>query len=73
MSEPELEPEREQRLRDIRKVGLDESFAGCPPDFVDKVVAHLGNRYGGVEKYLAGIGVGEDQQRKVRSILLQKQ
>ena len=72
MSEKELEPEREQRLKDIRKVGLNESFTACPPDFVDEVVKHLEDRYGGVSKYLTRIGVGDDQQRTVRRILLQK-
>jgi len=72
MSERELEPEREERMRDIRKVGLDESFAGCPADFVDEVVKWLNERHSGVETYLARIGVGQEQQRTVREILLSK-
>ena len=70
MSERELEPEREERLAEIRKVGLDETFAGCPPDFVRTVVNHLDEQYGGVEKYLSGIGVGEEAQQKIRAIML---
>lgn len=70
MSERELEPEREERLEEIRKVGLDETFAGCPADFVETVVNHLDERYGGVEKYLTGIGVGEQAQQRVRAIIL---
>jgi protein-tyrosine phosphatase len=70
MSEKELEPERKERLEDIRKVGLDESFATCPSEFVEAVIKHLDERYGGVEKYLAKIGVGEEAQRSIREILL---
>jgi protein-tyrosine phosphatase len=69
-SEKELEPEREERLEDIKKVGLDESFAGCPPDFVGTVIKHLDERYGGVEKYLTQIGVGEEAQQTVRAVML---
>ena len=70
LSEKELEPEREERLKDIKRVGLDESFAGCPAGFVQDVVAHLNERYGGVEKYLAKIGVGDEAQRSIREIML---
>ena len=70
LSEKELEPERGERMKDIRRVGLDESFAGCPADFVEKVARHLNERYGGVEKYLTKIGVGAEQQRRIREILL---
>jgi protein tyrosine/serine phosphatase len=70
MSGRELEPEREERLAEIRKVGLDETFADCPPDFVRTVVNHLDEQYGGVEKYLSGIGVGEEAQQKIRAIML---
>ncbi len=48
MSEKELEPEKEERLIEIKKVGLDESFAGCPDGFVEKIVQHINQRYGGV-------------------------
>jgi protein-tyrosine phosphatase len=71
MSERELEPEREERLEEIRKVGLDETFAGCPAEFVETVVNHLDERYGGVEKYLTAIGVGEETQQRVRAIMLE--
>ena len=72
LSEKELEPEREERLEEIRKVGLNESFAGCPPAFVKTVIKHLNERYGGVEAYLTKIGVGEEAQRRVKQIMLEK-
>jgi protein-tyrosine phosphatase len=70
LSAQELEPENEERLKDIRKVGLDDSFVGCPADFVEKVTKHLDDQYGGVEKYLTGIGVGSDVQHRIRSIMI---
>jgi protein-tyrosine phosphatase len=70
LSKKELVPEQEERLKDIRKVGLDESFAGCPAEFVETVIKHLDDRYGGVEKYLTQIGVGEKAQRRIREIML---
>ena len=44
MTEKELEPENEERLKEIKKVGLDESFAGCPEGFVEKIMQHLKER-----------------------------
>jgi protein-tyrosine phosphatase len=70
LSKKELVPEQEERLKDILKVGLDESFAGCPAEFVETVIKHLDDRYGGVEKYLTQIGVGEKAQRRIREIML---
>ena len=69
LSAKELEPENEERLKDIRKVGLDDSFVGCPADFVEKVTKHLDDQYGGVEKYLTRIGVGLDAQHRIRDIM----
>jgi protein-tyrosine phosphatase len=70
LSAKELEPENEERLKDIRKVGLDDSFVGCPPDFVEKVIKHLDDQYGGVEKYLSRIGVDPDAQHRIRDIMV---
>ena len=57
LSEPELESEKAERMKEIESIGLDESFALCPPDFCEKVVQHLDAKYGGVSAYLAKIGV----------------
>ena len=69
-SESELEAEKEERMKEIMSIGLDETFAQCPSDFCEKMVAHLKDRYGSVEKYLEGIGVSYTQQTAVRRILL---
>ena len=68
-SEPELEPEKEERMREIRSIGLDETFAQCPPDFCQKIQEHLGSKYGGIHTYLDRIGIDKDQQEQIRRIL----
>ncbi|KAL2439188.1 hypothetical protein ABEF95_001848 [Exophiala dermatitidis] len=71
-SEPELEPEKQARMEEIASIGLDESFAGCPPEFCQKVVEHIHSTYGGPAKYLDSIGVESDQRARVQSVLLSK-
>jgi protein tyrosine/serine phosphatase len=68
-SEEELEPEKAERMREIESIGLDESFATCPPDFCEKVVQHLESKYGGIGTYLSKIGVDANQAERVRHIL----
>lgn len=70
-SELELESEREERLKEIESIGLDESFAKCPPDFCQSVLDHLEAQFGGPVKYLESIGVDQRQQRRVCELLLQ--
>ncbi|KAL9112450.1 MAG: hypothetical protein Q9227_003292 [Pyrenula ochraceoflavens] len=68
-SEKELLPELEERMREIKSIGLTEEFAGCPPDFVPKVMAFLRESYGGVEAYLSQLGFDEEAQQRVVKIL----
>lgn len=69
LSESQLEPEREEKLAEIRSIGLPDSFADCPADWVTTVSGWINEKYGGVEKYLSSCGVHEAQQNKVRQIL----
>jgi len=71
-SESELEPEFEERMKEIASIGLDESFARCPPDFVRNIVSFLESHYGSVEKYLSGIGVTQKQLDSIRQVLVEK-
>lgn len=70
-SEAELLPEKEERLKEILRIGLSEDFAGCPEDFVKEVTRHVQDRYGGIKKYLTEIGVGDEVPNRVRRIMLQ--
>ncbi|EXJ81482.1 hypothetical protein A1O3_07775 [Capronia epimyces CBS 606.96] len=71
-SEPELEPEKQARMEEIANIGLDESFALCPPDFCQKVAQHIDSTYGGLNNYLDKIGVGADQRALVQAVLMKK-
>lgn len=68
-SEKELESEWEERIEEISSIGLDESFARCPPDFVSSIVAFIEREYVDIQAYLGSIGVSQAQAQVVRSIL----
>ena len=69
-SELELVPEFEERMREIRLLGLGEEYTRCPPDFVEVTTRYLRSQYGGVEKYLATIGIDADMQKRIRQNIL---
>ncbi|KAF7161136.1 hypothetical protein CNMCM6106_008499 [Aspergillus hiratsukae] len=69
-SEPELVVEFEERMREIRVLGLDEEYTKCPPGFTQQICAHLDAKYGGVEGYLMTVGVDREKQELIRQRLL---
>ncbi|MCJ1308856.1 hypothetical protein MMC25_002511 [Agyrium rufum] len=69
-SERELQPEMEERLKEIRGIGLGGSFAGCPEGFMAGIMKFLEVRFGGVEKYLDGVGVKKEKRDNVREIMM---
>lgn len=71
-SENELESERESRTEEIRRLGLGEEFAACPAGFVQEIVEHLQEVYGGVNGYLRHIGVDERTQDKIKDNMLDR-
>ncbi|CAK3845037.1 hypothetical protein DOTSEDRAFT_91581 [Lecanosticta acicola] len=71
LSETELASEREKRLVEIRAIGLPDEFAGCAKGWVETVSKWIEEEYGGIRRYLQRCGVGQEQQDRVRSILLQ--
>lgn len=67
----ELEGEREEREKEVAKIGLSPSFAGVEEGWVGVVTTWLREEWGGVEGYLRkGCGVGEEVIEGVRSILV---
>ena len=62
LSRSELQPEKEQKLIEIRSIGLPDSYADCQADWVSAVCEHIDSRFGGVEEYLGGCGVTKEQQ-----------
>ncbi|KAL1965625.1 hypothetical protein VTN77DRAFT_5302 [Rasamsonia byssochlamydoides] len=69
-SEAELIPELEERMEEIRSVGLDEEYTKCPPGFPEQIKEYLDTKYGGVEGYLLSIGVAKEKLEKIRNRLL---
>jgi protein-tyrosine phosphatase len=69
LSEAELLPERESRMKEIREIGLSEEFAGTPKDWIPKMKEHLDDKYGGIKKYLSSIGVDGEMQERIVEVL----
>lgn len=72
LSEPELLPEKEERLKEIQSIGLTEHFAGCPIDLVPRVHQHIIEKYGSIEEYLVGVGVTVEMQDRIKGVLSAK-
>ena len=69
LSEPELEPEMEERIKEIASIGLNEEFAGCPADFVNKMLDYIESHYGGIESYMTRISVKRQEQEAIVQFL----
>lgn len=69
LSEVELQPEFEERMKDITSIGLDESFAGCPKEFAPEMAMFIKDQFGTTERYLTSIGVTEEQIRQLKNQL----
>ena len=71
-SERELENEREERVREMKDAGFTEEFADCSLDWVEGVISHIKEVYGGVENYLKRTGVDDEMQARIRNILMEQ-
>ncbi|KAL1850414.1 hypothetical protein Daus18300_012948 [Diaporthe australafricana] len=69
LSDEKLLSEQEDRLREIRQMGLGDDFGKTAPGFVSGIVDHLESTYGGLAKYLDSIGFGDDKRAKLREKL----
>ncbi|KAF1920102.1 protein-tyrosine phosphatase-like protein [Ampelomyces quisqualis] len=69
LSESELAPEREERLKEMQSIGLSEQFAVCPVGVVSTVHSHIKEKYGTTEKYLEYTGVSKEAIETVKWIL----
>ncbi len=69
VSEAALRPEREEKLAEIRSIGLPDEFAECPVDWVERVRAYIDGTFGGVEEYLEGCGVTGEQRAGLVELL----
>jgi len=71
LSESELAPEMESRIKEIASIGLSEQFAVCPPGVVASVHAHVEEKYGGTQKYLEAAGISKEAIERLRQRLLE--
>ncbi|EEH47836.2 uncharacterized protein PADG_03920 [Paracoccidioides brasiliensis Pb18] len=69
LSEGELTPELEERLREMNQLGLPDEFAKCWDGFTEDVVEFLEERYGGIRGYLKAVGVDAGAVEMVRGLL----
>lgn len=70
LSEAGLLPEREEKMVEIREIGLTEEFASAPREWIVKMHEYLGEKYGGTREYLEAIGVDEGMQARITEVLL---
>ncbi|KAI0544112.1 protein-tyrosine phosphatase-like protein [Xylaria curta] len=69
LSQPGLDPERQERVAEMVQIGLTPAWGDCPPDLIQRVRGHLDVRYGGVEGYLDSIGFGADDRARFVEVL----
>ncbi|EEH10574.1 conserved hypothetical protein [Histoplasma capsulatum G186AR] len=69
-SEGELLPELQERLAEMRAMGMPEEYATCPDGFTEDVVRFLEEGYGGVRGYLRAVGVDDGVVERVRGLLV---
>ncbi|KAJ0381632.1 hypothetical protein COL26b_000310 [Colletotrichum chrysophilum] len=65
-----LESEREERLIEIREIGLTDEWFDTAPDMIARIAQHLESVYGGVDNYLDKIGFDQDDRQRLRERLL---
>ena len=70
LSESELQPEREEKLDEIRSISLPDDFADCPAEWTRTVSAYINEKLGGAEKYLESCGVTREQQERLKKLLM---
>lgn len=70
LTDAALVTEREERLAEIREIGLTEKWGSTDKDMITAIAKHLEDAYGGLDGYLDATGFGEAERAKVRDTLL---
>ncbi|TDZ32245.1 Tyrosine-protein phosphatase [Colletotrichum spinosum] len=65
-----LESEREERLVEMREIGLTDDWFETAPDMIARVAEHLNQAYGGIRGYLDKIGFDQDDRQRLGECLL---
>lgn len=69
LSGEELAPEREEKLGEIRSIGLPDSFADCPENWTEEVWVYIENNYATAGSYLETCGIAEQQRDQLIQLL----
>jgi protein-tyrosine phosphatase len=70
LSGGELKGELEDRVKEIREIGLPDEWADTAPDMIWRIAEHIQSTYGGLDEYLDKIGFVESDRQRLRDILL---
>lgn len=65
-----LESEREERLAEIREIGLTDDWFDTAPDMIVRTARHLDDVHGGTQAYLDKIGFDQDDRQRLRELML---
>ena len=71
-SENQLEAEKKGRMAELASMGLDESFALCPANFVTELKRYIDDKYGGIEHYLRECKVDASSMQAIRNNFLDR-
>lgn len=69
-SENQLEAEKEERMAELARMGLDEAFAVCPTNFVTELKRYIDDKHEGIEHYLRECKVDTSSMQAIRNNLL---
>ncbi|PNY27637.1 Tyrosine-protein phosphatase [Tolypocladium capitatum] len=70
LTDTALLSERDERLVEIREIGLTDAWASTAEDMISGMEKHLAQKYGGLGDYLETVGFGEADRAKLREVLL---
>ncbi|KAH7152496.1 protein-tyrosine phosphatase-like protein [Dactylonectria estremocensis] len=70
LTDEALLAEREERIAETRQIGLTEEWVSTAKDMIVRIEQHLNDKYGGLDKYLDGVGFGAGDRAMVRETLL---
>ncbi|OAQ77638.1 tyrosine/serine protein phosphatase [Purpureocillium lilacinum] len=70
LTDAALVSEREERIAEIRNIGLTDEWFNTAEDMITGMEKHLAQTYGGLDAYLDGIGFSEEDRARLREKLL---
>ena len=70
LSEQQLLPELEHRIKEVQRAGLTPDWASIAPEMIQSIKSHLDTHHGGLIAYMDSIGFGQSQRDRLRETLL---